>query len=58
MSVFVFVFLVYIFSGLFPKDPLERAKVQSWQAWDQTTGYLELAPLLEMKLVSLYVAQR
>ena len=55
---FVKYFYVYIFSGLFPKDPLERAKVQSWQAWDQTTGYLELAPLLEMKLVSHFVAQR
>ncbi|XP_070181741.1 uncharacterized protein [Littorina saxatilis] len=41
----------------FSETPLEKARVQCWQAWDQTMGYQELAPLLEMKLISLYLVK-
>ncbi|XP_048250875.1 uncharacterized protein LOC124114648 isoform X2 [Haliotis rufescens] len=42
------------FSGkkLLPDNPEQRSQVQCWQAWEQTMYFNELAPLVEMCIVS------
>nr|KAG5693935.1 hypothetical protein BaRGS_008204 [Batillaria attramentaria] len=39
-------------SDYLPTDPLQRARAQCWQAWDQTLGYMELGPLIETDIIS------
>ncbi|KAL8615228.1 hypothetical protein ACOMHN_050269 [Nucella lapillus] len=43
---------------LLPKNPLLRAKAQTWQAWECTLGCLELSHLLETRLVSKCLVNR
>ncbi|KAK7479478.1 hypothetical protein BaRGS_00029294 [Batillaria attramentaria] len=45
-------------SDYLPIDPLQRARAQCWQAWDQTLGYMELGPLIETDIISKVLVRR